>query len=164
MFQVEQLLTRVDLLLQKSVTPSGDDAPSDGMVMAQIFTASVPVGVSQNLEAQVTDLWGQPVDFAHITVTEVAISAPQLVATDAVRLRLYRRGTRVDPQDLLAEFNGTSHVVDTWVGAFTTRQIEFTGLDRLSKAYMTIRNTEGNSGPSPFQIYLYGYGYPAVAP
>lgn len=160
----EQLLTNVALLLQKGVAPREGDAPSEGWIRAQISSASVPVGISRDLEAQVTDFWGRPIAFAHITLTQVAISAPQLVDADAVRLRVYRRGTRAEPQDLLAEFDGTSQVTGMWAASFTSRQIEFSGLDERSKLYLTVRNTSGNSGPTTFQIYIYGYHYPAVAP
>ena len=162
--QLTQLVTRVNLLLQKGVAPREGDAPSEGWIRAQISSASVPVGISRDLEAQVTDFWGRPIAFAHITLTQVAISAPQLVDADAVRLRVYRRGTRAEPQDLLAEFNGTSQVTGMWAASFTSRQIEFSGLDELSKVYLTARNTAGNSGPTTFQLYLYGYHYPAAAP
>jgi hypothetical protein len=161
----DQLLTRVDSLLQKSIIPKGVGVPLDeGWIKAQISSASVAVGASQNLDAQITDFWGRAFDFAHVTITQVALSAAQLVAADAVRLRLYRRGTRSEPQDLLAEFDGTSQVTGMWAAAFTSRQIEYSGLDELSKVYLTVRNTSGNSGPTTFQIFIYGYRYPAVAP
>ena len=163
--KVDQLLTGVNVLLQESVTPRGDNIPlNEGWIKAQITSASVPVGTIQNLEAEVTDFWGRPLDFAHITITQVAISAAQLVDSDAVRLRVYRRGTRSEPQDLLAEFDGTSQVTGMWAASFTSRQIEFSGLDERSKLYLAVRNTAGNSGPSTFQIFLYGYRYPASAP
>ena len=163
--QLNQLLSRVDLLQQKSVTLQGDSvALGERWTKAQISSASVAVGVSNNLEAEVTDFWGRQLAFIHMTITGVAIAAPQLVNADAVRLRLYRRGTRAEPQDLLAEFDGTSQVAGMWAAAFTNRQIEFSGLDERSKIYLTVRNTAGNSGPTTFQVFIYGLRYPAVAP
>jgi hypothetical protein len=157
------LSEKVDQLL--NVLQKGDSVPlNEGWIRAQISSASVAVGTIQNLEAEVTDFWGRPLDFAHITITQVAISAAQLVDSDAVRLRVYRRGTRIEPQDLLAEFDGTSQVTGMWAASFTSRQIEFSGLDERSKVYLAVRNTSGNSGPSTFQIFIYGYRYPAAAP
>lgn len=163
--QLDQLSRDVDSLLQKSVTVTGDSvALGERWTKAQISSASVPVGISQNLEAEITDFWGRQLAFIHMTITGVAISATQLVNADAVRLRLYRRGTRAEPQDLLAEFDGTSQVSGMWAAAFTNRQIEFSGLDERSKLYLTVRNTAGNSGPTTFQVFIYGLRYPAIAP
>ena len=163
--QIDQLSTRVALLQQQKGVPITDSKTlGERWAKAHISSASVTVGDSQNLEAEITDFWGRPLAFAHITITGVAISAPQLVNADAVRLRLYRRGTRAEPQDLLAEFDGASQVAGMWAAAFTNRQIEFSGLDERSKVYLTVRNTAGNSGPTTFQVFIYGLRYPAVAP
>lgn len=148
---------------QKEV-PQGPISPYEDLVMARVSSPTVPVGISHDLEVQVTDLWGRPVDFAHISITQVEISARELVNTDSVRLRFYRHGTRRTPQDLVADFDGTSQLTDTWYAAFSDRRIEYGAPDVQSTIYLTARNTTGNSGPTTFQITLYGRRFPPRPP
>jgi hypothetical protein len=132
--------------------------------MAQASSATVAVGASLDMEAQVTDLWGYPIDFAHISITQFEISAAQLINTDSVRVRLYRVGTRREPADLVVDFDGTSQLTGIWYSSFTDRRIEYSRLGPDNKVYLTVRNTAGNSGPSTFQLILYGRRFPSIRP
>ena len=120
-----------------------------------LTTPTVAVGSESEFDLEFTDLEGKPVKFVHLSITEVDIAAPQLVNADDVRLRLFRQGRRRVPQDLVAEFSGTSAVSGTWQSGFSNRRIEYTDLTGESKLYIAIRNTSGNSGPSTFEVRVY---------
>jgi hypothetical protein len=128
--------------------------------MGVLSTPSIGVDVERDFELQFTDVAGNAINFAHLTITEIDIAAPQLVNADDVRLRFFRQGTRRVPQDLVAEFTGSSLIAATWQASFVNRRIEYTDLTKLSKLYLAIRNTSGNSGPSTFEIRFYARIFP----
>jgi hypothetical protein len=132
----------------------------EDLAVAVISTPSVAVDVEGQFEVSFTDLEGTPIKFAHLSITEVDIAAPQLVNADDVRLRFFRQGTRRVPQDLVVEFTGTSLIAATWQASFVNRRIEYTDNTAQSKLYMAIRNTAGNSGPTTFEVRCYARVFP----
>ena len=148
-------------ILQLGALP--DAAPvvtTESLVMAVIASPSIPVGNESNFDLEFTDLKGRPIKFEHLSITEVDIAAPQLVNADDVRVRLFRTGQRRVPQDMVAEFTGTSAVAATWQASFSNRRIEYTDLTGESTLYIAVRNTTANSGPSTFDIRVYARVFP----
>ena len=150
---------RVKETLRRSEVISRED-----LVMARITSPTVPVGESLDLDPEATDLWERPVEFAHISITQIEISAAQLLNTDSVRLRFYRYRTRREPQDLVADFDGTSQLTGMWYSSFTDRRIEYSGQDKSDEIHITVRNTSGNSAATTFQIIVYGRRFPPKPP
>ena len=142
-------LRRMEELLTLGIVTRED------LVKGLLLSPSITVGTETNFELQFKDLRDNPVNFIHLSITEVDIAAPQLVNADDVRLRLFRDGRRRVPLDLVAEFSGTSAVSGTWQSGFSNRRIEYTDLTGESKLYIAIRNTSGNSGPSTFEVLVY---------
>ena len=128
---------------------------TENMVVAFLTTPTVTVGTESESEVDFKDLLDKPVKFVHLAITEVDIAAPQLANADDVRLRLFQRRTRLVPQDLVAEFTGSSLITGTWQASFSNRRIEYTDVSGRSKLYIAIRNTAGNSGPSIFDLRFY---------
>ena len=145
---------RIEQLLARGIVTRED------LVMAVILTASIPVGTERDVEVDPTSLSNVPVEFTHLTITEVDIAAPLLVAADNVRVRLFRQGTRRVPQDLVAQFDQTSGITGTWASLNANQRIEYTDLTGLNKVYLAIRNTAANSGPSPIEVRIYGRRFP----
>ena len=152
----EDRLGRIEELLARGIVTRED------LAKAMISTASVAVAAETNFEVDFTDLAGNPIKFAHISITEVDIAAPQLVNADDVRLRVFRNSQRRVPQDLVVEFTGTSLVAATWQASFNNRRIEYTDDTGLSKLYIAIRNTSGNSGPTTFEVRFYARVFPVT--
>ena len=159
-------MANIEVLLRAGAAPSTilqlgtlpDAAPvvtSEALVMATLSSPSIPVGIETDFSLDFTDLEGKAIKFVHLSITEVDIAAPQLANADDVRLRLFRRGTRRVPHDLVAEFTGTSAVAATWHASFSNRRIEYTDLTGESKLYVAVRNTAGNSAPSTFDLRFY---------
>ena len=168
---IEQHLAAIEGLLRAGAAPSTilqlgalpDTAPvvtSEALVKAVIVSATVAVSIETNFDLEFTDLRGNPIEFEHLSITEVDIAAPQLVNADDVRLRLFRTGQRRVPQDLVAEFTGTSAVSGTWQASFSNRRIEYTDLAGESKLYIAIRNTAANSAPTTFEVRVYARTFP----
>ena len=130
------------------------------LVQAALSSPSIPVGNETTFELEFTDLNGNPIKFEHLSITEVDIAAPQLVNADDVRLRLFRTGQQRVPQDLVAEFTGTSLVSGTWQASFSNRRIEYTDLGGESKLHIAVRNTAANSAPSTFDLRFYARTFP----
>ena len=147
--RIEAILKETHALLAQGITTREDP------VIGQIATASVAVGESLDSFVQLTDVKGDALPFSLLTINQIAIAAPQLVAADLVRLRLYYRGTRQEPADLVAEFDGASQVSGMWAAAFTNRRIEYVDGNKENKVWVRIRNTAGNSGSTTFTIRLY---------
>ena len=133
---------------------------TEALVMAVISVPTVGVGIEITRDVEFTDLEGNRVEFAHLSITEVDIAAPQLVNADDVRLRLFRTGRQRVPQDLVAEFTGTSVVSGTWQASFSNRRIEYSDLDESNELHLAVRNTSGNSASSTFDIRVYARIFP----
>lgn len=158
---IAQRLTNIETLLQRSARAAG--APlvtSENLVMAVILTGTVAVGTELEVDVEFTDLLGNRVEFAHLSITEVDIAAPGLVNADDVRLRLFRAGRRRVPQDLAVELTGSSLIAATWQASFSNRRLEYSDLDGESELHVSIRNTAGNSGPGTFQLRFYARAFP----
>ena len=153
----EARLGRIEELLARGLVTRED------LAMAVLLTPTVAVDAERSFEVSFTDLSGNPITFVHLSITEVDIAAPQLVNADDVRLRLFRHGTRRVPQDLVAEFTGSSLIAGTWQASFVNRRIEYTDLTARSKLYIAVRNTAGNSGPSTFDLRFYARVFPIRA-
>ena len=153
----EKLLGRLEELLALGIVTRED------VVKVALTTPTVTVGTESEFEVEFKDLLDKPVKFVHLTITEVDIAAPQLANADDVRLRLFRQSRRRVPQDLLAEFTGSSVVSGTWVANFSNRRIEYTDVSGRSKLYIAIRNTAGNSGPTTFDLRFYARAFPIRA-
>lgn len=166
LLQIQHHLATIEALLRAGATPAAilatgalpAAAPvvtSEALVKAVLTSASVVVGTESNFELKFTDLSDKPIDFIHLTITEVGIAAPQLANADDVRLRLFFTGQRRVPQDLVAEFTGTSAVSGTWQASFSNRRIEYTDRTGQSKLWVAVRNTAGNSAASTFDLRFY---------
>ena len=153
----EARLGRIEELLARGLVTRED------LGMAVLLTPTVAVDAERSFEVSFTDLSGNPITFVHLSITEVDIAAPQLVNADDVRLRLFRQGTRRVPQDLVAEFTGSSLISGTWQASFVNRRIEYTDLTGESKLYVAVRNTAANSGPSTFELRFYARVFPTRA-
>lgn len=127
----------------------------EDIVMIPHSTPSVAVGIETSFDLKALDLTGRALDFVHLTITEINIAAPQLVNADDVRLRIFRQGARRVPQDLVAEFTGTSAVSGTWQASFANRRIEYTDLNHKSTLWIAVRNSSGNSSISTFDLLFY---------
>jgi hypothetical protein len=171
MVLIEQHLAAIELLLRAGAAPSTvlqlgalpNAAPvvtSEVLVKAVVSTPSVAVGAESEFDVELTDLWGKPIDFSHLSITEVDIAAPQLVNADDVRLRIFRTGRRRVPQDLVAEFTGTSVVAGTWQASFSNRRIEYSDSDGEDELHLAVRNSSGNSGPSTFDLRFFARAFP----
>ena len=150
---LESLVARLVTVRQQ---PS---ARGEVLVGAEVMSASVNIGSSQDLDVQVADLQdplGRVVKFSVLTLTQIEVVAPGLVATDAVRLRIFLSGTRRDPQDLVAEFDGASHIAETWLAAFTKRRITYRDLSRKDTLWVQIRSAAGNTAVTTFTIRVWG--------
>ena len=132
----------------------------ENLAIVEANSPTVLVGNSFQFDVPLNDLQGQAVDFSLFLVTQILIAAPGLATGDSVRLRLYRRTTRVVPQDIVAEFDGTSQLSDVWFAGFSNRRIELLDSDNRGQVHGDIRNTTGNSGPGSFLILLHGIRYP----
>ena len=148
--RIETLLGEMRTLLAQGITAREDP------VIGEIATSSVAVGDSLDSFVQLTNLQNEVLPFSLLTINQIAIAAPGLVAADLVRLRLYYRGTRKNPEDLVAEFDGASQVAGMWAAAFTNRRIEYVDGNKENKVWLAVRNTTGNSGITTFRIRLYG--------
>ena len=150
---METLLGRIVTLLEQ---PS---ARGEALAIADVISASVNVGSSQDLDVQAHDLQNRVVPFSMMTITQVDVAAPGLASTDAVRLRIFLSGARRDPQDLVAEFDGSSQTSGTWLAAFTNRGIQYTDRNKKDTLWLQIRNTAGNSAATFFTIRVYGFAF-----
>ena len=156
--------TRALQQIERRLATATPMVTSEALAKAVLLSASITVGTETDFELEVTDLWDRVTPFSHLSITEVDIAAPLLVNADDVRLRLFRTGQRRVPQDLVAEFTGTSLVTGTWSAAFSNRRIEYTDETKKSTLYISIRNTSGNSRASPFEVRIYGRRFPWLAP
>ena len=124
----------------------------ENLVIAALSTPTVTVGTESEFELEFKDFLNNAITFNQLSITEVDIAAPELVNADDVRLRLFRQGRRRVPQDLVAEFSGSSVTSGTWQASFSNRRIEYTDENHRSRLYIAIRNKAGNSGPTTFQL------------
>ena len=164
-----QALNRIEeCLRQRPATESSDLAKILAALQAGIPTvevlaigeanvATVAVDTEVDVDISIKDiLTGERVTFTHLSITQIDIYAPQLVAADAVRLRLFIRGTRTVPQDIVVEFDGVRDLTGTWFRTFNNRRIEYYDLDNKDYIRARVRNTAGNSAASTFGIRIYG--------
>ena len=156
-------ITNLAQSLAGKTSPFPLNAPlvtTEVLMKAVLSTPSVLVGNESTFDVELTDLWDNPIEFSHLSITEVDIAAPQLVNADDVRLRLFRTGRQRVPQDLVAEFSGTSAVSGTWQASFSNRRIEYSDLDGKSNLHLAVRNTSGNSGPTTFDLRFFARPFP----
>lgn len=163
---IERHLAAIEVLLRAGAAPENvlslgalpEAAPvvtTEALAKAVLASPSVAVGTESDFEVQFTDLAGRGIRFQHLSITQVDIAAPQLLNADDVRLRLFHRSSRRVPEDLAAEFTGTSAVSGTWQASFSNRRIEYDDLTGQSKLYLALRNSAGNSGASTFELRFY---------
>ena len=171
MARIERHLAVIEQLLRAGAAPStilqlgalpaaAPVVTSEVLVKAVVSTSSVAVNSERNVDVKFTDLWGNPIEFSHLSITEVDIAAQQLVNADDVRLRLFRTGQRRVPLDLVAEFTGTSAVTGTWQAAFSDRRIEYDDLDGKDELHLAVRNSSGNSAPTTFDLRFFARPFP----
>ena len=142
---------------------SGLALPED-LVVVRVSTPSVSVGTNYDWDAQVNDVWDRPQTFSHLSIVQVNIAAPGLAAADSVTLRLYTRGDRRIPQDLMADITGTSDLSGTWFGSITTRRSEYDDSTDQDQVWGRLTNASGNSAPSNFEVTIYARRFPREEP
>ena len=154
----EHRLASIEALLARGLVTRGDWA------LGEVSSPTVLVGNSMDLDMKVQDLQGKSLPFSLFTISQVEIAAPQLVAADAVRLRIYRRGTRRNPLDVMAEYDGTSHTSGMWVASFSKQDLEYRDENEMDTIWLQVRNTAANSAATSFTIRIHGSAFPARAP
>lgn len=137
----------------------GTARPKD-LLLATWNVPTVSIGGVKTEGPPTRDIYGREAIFAHLTIVQVDIAAPQLAAADSVTFRIYNRGTFSAPLELVAEFTGASQVSGMWFASFSNRRIEYTDETNLARVYMTITNAAGNSIASTFNIRVWGERYP----
>lgn len=142
------------------VTPGETLIALENLAIVEVNGPTTLVGNTFEFDVPPLDLQGHRVDFSLFLITQILISARGLATTDSVRFRLYRRKTRTVPQDIVAEFDGTSQLSDVWFAGFSNRRIELLDSDKSGEVHGDLRNTTGNSGSTSFLILLSGIRYP----
>ena len=151
---LEESLDRIEKLLTRPLVTE------EALAFGEVYTSSVAVGDSFDTYIQLASLAGAILPASHFGITQIDIAAPQLTATDAVRLRIYRQFARREPQDMVADFDGASQLTGMWYASFANRRIEYTDSGKENKIWLRIRNASGNSGTSSFLISIYGRPLP----
>lgn len=152
--RIEALLSRIARSLEE---PAGRN---ENLAFGEVITPSTPIGTSLDLKLQLYGLGGKVLSFSLFTILQVEIAAPALAATDAARLRFYYSGSRREPLDVLAEFDGASQVAGMWYAAFSNRGIQYRDSNKENTVWMRVRNTAGNSVPTIFLVRVYGFAFP----
>ena len=155
--QTEQMLSQIvqSLANIERQLASGNVGRED-LVYLNIDTPTVPLNTTLTLQMHVTGLSDhQPRPFKHLVILQVEIAAIDLISSDTVTLRLFRRGGFQVPQELVAEFAGTSQVTGTWVANFSNRRIDYFDLTLGASVWVSINNPSGNSGPTTFNVWIW---------